>query len=46
VKKIYPGLSHVFAPVLHGTIADYSDPHAKMDAGFLDDVAAWLAKAL
>ena len=44
--KTYPGLSHVFAPTLTGSIADYSDPAAKMSDEFLADAVRFLASSL
>ena len=40
--KVYPGLNHVFTDShAHGTIKDYKVAK-KVDAGMLDDVAAWI----
>ncbi len=44
--KLYPELSHVFAPVAKGTLADYSDPNLQVDPVFLADVAAFARKSL
>jgi pimeloyl-ACP methyl ester carboxylesterase len=44
--KLYPELNHVFAVSTTGDVADYADPHAEVDAGFLADVVAFLRRAL
>ena len=44
--KIYPALNHLFAASKNDSLADYYDPQAQIDAGFLQDVAAFLAKSL
>ena len=44
--KIYPALNHLFAASKNDSLADYYDPHAQIDAGFLQDVAAFLSKSL
>jgi len=46
VYKLYPELSHLFAPVKAGTLADYSDPDLQVDPKFLADVTAFLRKNL
>ena len=44
--KIYPALNHLFAASKNDSLADYYDPQAQIDAGFLQDVAAFLSKSL
>lgn len=46
VYKLYPELSHLFAPVKKGTLADYSDPDLQVDPTFIADVTAFLRKNL
>jgi hypothetical protein len=43
---IYPELSHMFAPVAKGTLADYSDPNLQVDVAFIADVVAFARKSL
>ncbi|HJZ83958.1 MAG TPA: alpha/beta hydrolase [Polyangia bacterium] len=44
--RLYPELNHLFAVTKTGSIADYSDPDAKVDAGFLRDVVEFAKKAM
>jgi fermentation-respiration switch protein FrsA (DUF1100 family) len=42
---LYPGLNHLFAESHGGSITEYSDPRAKVDATFLTDVVAFFRQA-
>jgi pimeloyl-ACP methyl ester carboxylesterase len=44
--KVYPNLNHLFAPSETGSIAEYADPAAVIDATFLADVVAFAKKRL
>lgn len=44
--KTYPALSHVFAPTITGSMADYSDPNSKMSEEFLGDAVRFLTTTL
>lgn len=44
--KVYPGLNHLFAPTVSGSMADYADPNAQVDEGFLKDVTTFAKDAL
>lgn len=46
VKKVYPGLNHLFAASKTGDISEYADPEAKVDETFLADVARFLTAHL
>jgi dienelactone hydrolase len=43
---IYPTLNHLFSATATGSLADYSDPNAKLDQGFIGDVVSFLQKRL
>jgi pimeloyl-ACP methyl ester carboxylesterase len=43
---LYPALNHLFAVSHDGSIGEYSDPDAQVDATFLTDVSGFLAQAL
>jgi pimeloyl-ACP methyl ester carboxylesterase len=44
VYKVYAPLNHLFSVSRSGSVADYYDPLAEVDAGFLRDVVGFLAK--
>jgi pimeloyl-ACP methyl ester carboxylesterase len=44
--KIYPDLNHLFTVSKNDSVADYYDPLAQIDAGFLEDVARFLSTSL
>jgi hypothetical protein len=44
--KIYPDLNHLFAVSKNDSVADYYDPLARIDGGFLEDVARFLSTSL
>jgi fermentation-respiration switch protein FrsA (DUF1100 family) len=44
--KIFPSLNHLFAVSHGGGSAEYSDPNARVDAGFLGYLGDWLASRL
>jgi pimeloyl-ACP methyl ester carboxylesterase len=44
--EIYPELNHLFAFTERGDIADYFDPDAQLDEGFVADVVEFLSRAL
>jgi hypothetical protein len=44
--KIYPDLNHLLALSKNDSVADYYDPLAQIDAGFLEDVARFLSASL
>jgi pimeloyl-ACP methyl ester carboxylesterase len=46
VYKAYPELNHLFAVSKTGSVADYYDPMAEVDAAFLDDVAVFFTTSL
>ena len=46
VVKIYPDLSHVFAPVKTGDVADYSDPDLHVDMNFIGDLVTFMKASL
>jgi pimeloyl-ACP methyl ester carboxylesterase len=46
VYKAYPELNHLFAVSKTGSVADYYDPMAEVDAVFLDDVADFFVTSL
>ncbi len=46
VVKDYPELSHMFAPVKTGTLADYSDPSLAIHPAFIGDVITFLEQSL
>lgn len=41
-KIVYPGLNHLFAATTTGNLIEYTDPDARVDAGFLGDVVRFL----
>jgi dienelactone hydrolase len=43
--KMYPALNHLFAASKSGGVADYYDPMAEVDAGFLNDLVHFVATA-
>ena len=43
--KVYPELNHLFAVSKSGSVADYFDPLAAVDRGFLDDLADFVVNA-
>jgi len=43
--KVYPQLNNLFAVSKNGSVADYFDPRAEVDAAFLDDVANFVVSA-
>ncbi len=44
--KVYPELSHIFAPAKTGTVSDYSDPDLHVDLEFIGDLVTFLKGAL
>jgi hypothetical protein len=44
--KIYPDLNHLFGVSKNDSVADYYDPLAQIDAGFLLDLRRFTAAAL
>jgi len=44
--KLYPTLSHVFAPAKTGDIADYSDPDLHVDINFIGDLVTFVKASL
>jgi pimeloyl-ACP methyl ester carboxylesterase len=44
VYTLYPELNHLFAASRNGSVADYYDPLAEVDGGFLRDTAGFLSK--
>jgi uncharacterized protein len=44
--KLYPTLSHVFAPAKTGDAADYSDPDLHVDIAFIGDLVTFVKASL
>jgi pimeloyl-ACP methyl ester carboxylesterase len=44
VYALYPELNHLFAASRNGSVADYYDPLAEVDGGFLRDTVGFLSK--
>lgn len=44
--RIYDDLNHLFAKTITGSLADYSDPNAKVSPRFIEDLTRFLTESL